>query len=61
MTHGSLILKLSSKNWKFSSKNWKFSSRRAKDVQGCVSLIATKWSFSDIWTFSYCKKDVKIT
>src|SRR6266571_4614908 len=23
--HGSLILKLPSKNWKFSSKNWKFS------------------------------------
>jgi diadenosine tetraphosphate (Ap4A) HIT family hydrolase len=25
ISHGSLILKLPSKNWKFSSKNWKFS------------------------------------
>jgi hypothetical protein len=55
-THGSLILKLPSKNWKFSFKNWKFSPRRAKDFQGCVSLIATKRSFSDTWNFQYYEK-----
>src|SRR5215475_6571977 len=55
-THGSLILKLPSKNWKFSHNDWKFSPRRAKNFQGCVSLIATNWSFSDIWDFPYYEK-----
>jgi SRSO17 transposase len=51
--HGSLILKLPSKNWKFISKNWKFSPRRARNFQGCVSLIATNWSFHGTQTFPY--------